>query len=375
MNDFSDHIGIIGAGISGLALGCTLAKEGYSSIIFEKNNELGSHGAGISISPNGLKVFKSLGLEESLNHSSKLGLTSEIYSYDECVYSADSKVRTTSRESLYKVLLNEYLSLGGSIYFNHELENIDIPNRAIHFKNNFTYKVLHIAACDGIKSKCRNIFSGTNIDPIYSGYSAWRGFIKNNNNSIRINLARSSHVVRYPINDDVISFVGVVKTNNKYKEQWKAKGSIEDMANDLSMHPSDLITDLSQADQLYKWGIYTRPQIKTLIRDGITLLGDAAHPIVPFLGQGGCMALEDAYIFGKLLAKNINNIEVAQSNYQKIRLSRIKFIKQISENQGKLYHLSNPLLIKGRNFLMKLSNKYTDKRIQRIWDYNPDEVI
>jgi len=147
------------------------------------------------------------------------------------------------------------------------------------------------------------------------------------------------------------------------------------MANDLSMHPSDLITDLSQADQLYKWGIYTRPQIKTLIRDGITLLGDAAHPIVPFLGQGGCMALEDAYIFGKLLAKNINNIEVAQSNYQKIRLSRIKFIKQISENQGKLYHLSNPLLIKGRNFLMKLSNKYTDKRIQRIWDYNPDEVI
>ena len=87
------------------------------------------------------------------------------------------------------------------------------------------------------------------------------------------------------------------------------------------------------------------------------------------------MALEDAYIFGKLLAKNINNIEVAQSNYQKIRLPRIKFIKQISENQGKLYHLSNPLLIKGRNFLMKLSNKYTDKRIQRIWDYDPDKVI
>ena len=55
MNDFSDHIGIIGAGISGLALGCTLAKEGHSSIIFEKNNELGSHGAGISISRNGQK--------------------------------------------------------------------------------------------------------------------------------------------------------------------------------------------------------------------------------------------------------------------------------------------------------------------------------
>ena len=73
MNDFSDHIGIIGAGISGLALGCTLAKEGYSSIIFEKNNELGSHGAGISISPNGLRVFKSLEIRRELKPLIKAG--------------------------------------------------------------------------------------------------------------------------------------------------------------------------------------------------------------------------------------------------------------------------------------------------------------
>jgi 2-polyprenyl-6-methoxyphenol hydroxylase-like FAD-dependent oxidoreductase len=76
-----------------------------------------------------------------------------------------------------------------------------------------------------------------------------------------------------------------------------------------------------------------------------------------------------------LFTRNINNIEEAQFKYEQIRLPRLKFIKQISENQGKLYHLSNPLLIKGRNLLMKLSNKYTDKRIQRIWDYNPDKAI
>jgi salicylate hydroxylase len=243
------------------------------------------------------------------------------------------------------------------------------------FKNGNSYKVRHIAACDGIKSTCRKVFFESNIEPVYSGYSAWRGFVKNSQDSIRINLAKNSHVVRYPINKKITSFVGVVKTNKKYKEQWKAEGDLKDMQNDLSMHPSRLISDLSQADHLYKWGIYTRPQIKTLVKDGITLLGDAAHPIVPFLGQGGCMALEDAYIFGKLFAKNINNIEEAQFKYEQIRLPRLKFIKQISENQGKLYHLSNPLLIKGRNLLMKLSNKYTDKRIQRIWDYNPDKAI
>jgi salicylate hydroxylase len=375
MNDFSGHLAIIGAGISGLALGCTMAKEGHSSIIFEKNKKLDSHGAGISISPNAIKVFEGLEMKNHLNNSSELTLKSEIFSYDERVYSASSQVRTTSRESLYKILLEEYISLGGSIYFEHELENIDTHKRNIFFKNGNSYKVRHIAACDGIKSTCRKVFFESNIEPVYSGYSAWRGFVKNTQDSVRINLAKNSHVVRYPINKKITSFVGVVKTNKKYKEQWKAEGDLKDMQNDLSMHPSRLISDLSQADNLYKWGIYTRPQIKTLIKDGITLLGDAAHPIVPFLGQGGCMALEDAYIFGKLFAKNINNIELAQSKYEQIRLPRLKFIKQISENQGRLYHLSNPLLIKGRNLLMKLSNKYTDKRIQRIWDYDPDKAI
>ena len=375
MNNFSDHLAIIGAGISGLALGCTMAKEGHSSIIFEKNKELGSHGAGISISPNAIRVFEGLEMKNHLINSSELTLKSEIFSYDECVYSASSRVRTTSRESLYKILLDEYISLGGSIYFEHELENIDTHERNIFFKNGNSYKVRHIAACDGIKSTCRKVFFESNIEPVYSGYSAWRGFVKNSQDSVRINLAKNSHVVRYPINKKITSFVGVVKTNKKYKEQWKAEGDLKDMQNDLSMHPSRLISDLSQADHLYKWGIYTRPQIKTLVKDGITLLGDAAHPIVPFLGQGGCMALEDAYIFGKLFAKNINNIEEAQFKYEQIRLPRLKFIKQISQNQGKLYHLSNPLLIKGRNLLMKLSNKYTDKRIQRIWDYNPDKAI
>jgi 2-polyprenyl-6-methoxyphenol hydroxylase-like FAD-dependent oxidoreductase len=88
MNNFSDHLAIIGAGISGLALGCTMAKEGHSSIIFEKNKELGSHGAGISISPNAIRVFEGLEMKNHLINSSELTLKSEIFSYDERVYSA-----------------------------------------------------------------------------------------------------------------------------------------------------------------------------------------------------------------------------------------------------------------------------------------------
>ena len=87
------------------------------------------------------------------------------------------------------------------------------------------------------------------------------------------------------------------------------------------------------------------------------------------------MALEDSFVFGKLLIANINDLQKAQSLYEKIRINRINKIKQMSEFQGRLYHLSNPLLVKGRNFLMNFSSSTTDKRLDRIWSYDPLDYL
>jgi len=375
MHQYQNHIGIVGAGISGLALGCMLAKNNIPSILFEKHSKLGSHGAGISLSPNGLRVLEHMNLMNVIHNHSVQTSRTKIYSDSRCVYSADPLLRTMSRENLYKILLEEYLSSGGEILFNHDLKEIDNIKSKLFFNNGSEFIIRHIAACDGIKSLCREVVLKKNSDPIYSGYSAWRGLVASDQDHASIYLSKRSHIVTYPIDKNTLSFVGVVKTNKAYKQQWMSRGSIKEMREDLSMHPNEILNTLSKANEVHKWGIYQRPQLKNLFNNNITLLGDAAHPIVPFLGQGGCMALEDSFVFGKLLIANINDLQKAQSLYEKIRINRINKIKQMSEFQGRLYHLSNPLLVKVRNFLMNLSSSTTDKRLDRIWSYDPLDYL
>ena len=105
-----------------------------------------------------------------------------------------------------------------------------------------------------------------------------------------------------------------------------------------------------------------------LFDKNITFLGDAAHPIVPFLGQGACLALEDAYAFGNLITKYNNDFKKAQIEYQNIRLDRIKLIHRKSINQAKLNHLKNPILVYLRNILMRFTG-IISIRTNAIWSY------
>ena len=106
------------------------------------------------------------------------------------------------------------------------------------------------------------------------------------------------------------------------------------------------------------------------------MLGDAAHPIVPFIGQGGCLALEDAYVFGNLLIKYHSDIHKAQNLYESLRLKRIKKISNLSLRQGFLNHLSNPLMVFLRNFVMKFFPYFAMQSIKsNVWNYDPRHYI
>ena len=127
---------------------------------------------------------------------------------------------------------------------------------------------------------------------------------------------------------------------------------------------------------LFKWGVYIRPHIKNITYKNLTLLGDAAHPIVPFIGQGGCLALEDAYIFGHLLIKYGSDINKAQNAYEALRVKRIKTIANMSLRQGHLNHISNPIIIFLRNFVMKYFPSLAIGSVRKkIWNYDPEEEI
>ena len=374
MTDYSNHIAIIGAGISGLALGCMLKKANIPAIIFERSSVVSNYGAGISISPNGRDVLSYLEVDEVISKLSGNPKKALFFSNEVKITSIPSNVITTSRKILYKSLLEKYLQLDGDILFDHELIDIDCENINIFFSNNSSFNVQHVVACDGIKSSVRAKQMPGSKDPLYSGYSVWRAIIHRSQENIETRLGPNYHIVTYPVDKSRTSFVAAIKTSKAYAESWKAKGSLEELKEDLPQESEIINSIFKEGDELYRWGVYTRPNITDLYLKNITFLGDAAHPIVPFIGQGGCLALEDAYVFGKLASKFRNNFKKIQYSYQKIRLKRVIKIKNESERQGFLNHLSNPLLVYSRNMFMKYT-PIISSRIKKIWTYDPDKEI
>ena len=374
MDNYRNHIAVIGGGISGLALGCTLQEAKIPVAIFEQSSEVSNYGAGISISPNGIKILKNFGIYQDILERSANPKNAVHFSNNKQIKSFDVDVITTSRKTLYEVLLNKYIELGGEILFNHKLRSIDINNSELHFSNNITYKVKHIAACDGIKSICRNQILPKD-NPVYSGYSVWRSIVDKKQDNIETLLGPNHHIVTYPISSSKISFVAAVNTNKEYIESWKAPGSLEELKLDLPISAYNFLSLLDDRSTLYKWGVYTRPAPRSLCFENLTLLGDAAHPIVPFIGQGGCLALEDAYAFGKLICSYKGDIKNSQMAYENLRLPRIHKIKSLSERQGYLNHIKNPILVMGRNMIIKYAPSIGMRSIKQIWDYDIDKAL
>jgi len=373
MEDYSKHIAIIGAGISGLALGNILKKNNIPCVIFERYPDISEHGAGISISPNGLTVLEELNLLKDLKDISGNPKQAIFYSNLKTITQIDVNVITTSRKSLYKVLLDKYIAMNGEIFFNRQLIDFNLDNKNILFSNNLSYKVSHIAACDGIRSICREKFIDQTL-PTYSGYSVWRAILDKEQAEIRFHLGSNFHVVTYPISNNQTSFVAAIKTDKEEKDSWKQKGSIKDLESDLPFEIIQEYESLKENDEIYKWGVYIRPEIDLLFKENITFLGDAAHPIVPFIGQGGCLALEDASIFGNLVSLYKNDYLKIQEAYKRIRLPRVKKIHHSSISQGRLNHIKNPILKIVRNFMMKYTN-IISITTNKIWNYNPSSEI
>ena len=145
---------------------------------------------------------------------------------------------------------------------------------------------------------------------------------------INFHLGPNFHVVTYPINEKKTSFVAAVKKIKNMRNHGMQK---EPMMI-LRGYTQEILMkykDLKVTNEIYKWGVFVRPKINLLFSENITFLGDAAHPIVPFIGQGGCLALEDSFLLGNLFSK-YSSIKDIQINYQRLRQKRIQFVAKSS---------------------------------------------
>ncbi len=337
----------------------SLSKKNFPSVIYERNSALSEVSAGINLSPNATNLLQKIGVLEdliSLSHQpSKVVFRDhkgkKISSYT--VNRGDEKYLTLDRKKLVGVLYDKYLKLGGEVVFNNNIE--DFKNNDITSKDK-SFDAELIFGCDGINSSIRTK-KFVSVPPLFSGFIAWRSikefsspFEKNNGEDINFYLGPNSHIVTYPIAERTFSATCIIKSSEWIEESWVLEGTKGQFKSDFKDWNSELLTYLADS-KLYKWGIFQRPPLESFSSNNLFLLGDSAHAMVPFLGQGSCLAIEDSYCLAEILDKKELTDE-AKKIFDDLRLSRCKNIYKRSLRQAKLNHISNPLLIFLRNKLL-----------------------
>ena len=359
-------IAIIGAGISGLTAGCALKKQYKATTIYERSENIEEFGAGVTLSPNATRLLGRLGVLKKIKKAGSLPkkiILREHSSGKEMVSLSinnpemDSFI-TVDRRDLIKVLLSIFQDSGGVVETSREVSEIDLHNNKIKFSSSKEEAADLVIACDGIKSGIREKHFDSS-SPIFSNFFAWRGIADKKYlphlkgiNEINVYYGPEAHVVHYPTGPEgKISFVGIRKSKIWAKESWKEEGSKEKFLKDFSGWNEELLKFMVSPKKIYKWGLFERLKSQNIQKKHIILMGDAAHPMVPFLGQGGCMAIEDAYTF-QLLCLELDNQKKVLDLYEKIRLRRGNWIQTRSKLQAKFNHLSNPLLVKARKLFL-----------------------
>ena len=370
-----NRINIIGAGVSGLFLGYCLKKNGFNPIIYEKDKSLSDNGAGVNLSRNATILLKEVGILKKLSEyayfPNKVSFRS---SHNNSVIKSlqlnkdNFDFISIDRKDLISVLASEYTNLGGEIKFNLELEHVG--SSKIFFKDNSSYETDLTLACDGIKSKIReNNFNEE--PPKFTGLIAWRGIIdleklpdKKIWTEINIHLGPGGHIVHYPISKGKrINFVAIKQQNTWEEESWILEGKKDQLLTEFNNWNSEIKELFNKSEKVNKWGLFERKATKTLINKNIILMGDAAHPMLPFLAQGSCLAIEDAFTFSDLL-KN-KEIDLSLRQYEILRLARGNKVQSRSKRQGKVNHLSNKLAVFLRNLLLKIFAERTQRSIHQ----------
>ncbi|MBV1907069.1 MAG: FAD-dependent monooxygenase [Pseudomonadales bacterium] len=391
------HIGIVGGGIGGLCTAIALRAIGLQVSLYEQSDSAGEYGAGIQLSPNATRIFKALGLLDAIETVSFKPQNAQLRSWKNARLIASVPLGQTSldrygspylhihRSNLHDILRQRAQSAGVHFRFAHRL--VDLSQQDDHvslaFANGKLYQHELIIGCDGIKSAVRNLLFD-NTHPQFSGHVAWRGLIKTNklpDNLIApnatVHLGPHQHFVHYYLGSgDYVNFVAVLDNQDWQQESWSIPADKKALECAFSGWNTPVQTLIKNIDVCYMWALFHHSPLKNWTDRRITLLGDACHPMLPYMAQGAAMAIEDAWVLSRLLEQKEQEPRLALAEYQKYRLARTAKVQAASEEQGNMFHLADRTSITFRNLKLGLGSRYLpDLALQSMdWIYGYDAV-
>ncbi|MCV6594609.1 MAG: FAD-dependent monooxygenase [Silicimonas sp.] len=336
-------ITIAGAGIGGLAAGIALARDGHAVRVAERAPEISEVGAGIQVSANGRRVIEALGLGAQFDAVSKRsravrlidGPSARLVTRLDLENAGRGLIwANVHRARLIEVLASAALAAGVRIETGRE---IDPPGGGAALPGDDL-----LIGADGLHSRVRQILNPS-VDPFFTHQVAWRALIPEDANApveSEVHMGPGRHLVSYPLAGGLRNIVAVEERRNWADEGWSIADDPEHLRAAFARFSPRVRGWLDQVEQVYLWGLFRHPVARSWAQGRQVILGDAAHPTLPFLAQGANMALEDAWVLAACL--KTHDLPEALLRYQAAREERARRVVDASTGNARNFHLSFP---------------------------------
>ena len=356
------RIAIVGGGIGGLTAGLALQQAGFDPIIYERTPMFGEVGAGLSISPNATHGLNALGFADWIARHANEPL-------EQCLFHGETGelLRTFDRRTTAETFGAAYVQVHRadlhaalverfglrSCRLRADLISID-SDGALSFADGSKLQHDVVIAADGLRSVVRGALFD-HYPPQFSGHVAWRALVdaallgpdyveRRNTNHI----GAGRNFVTYPVRgEQLVNVVMLTRSPEWAEESWSAKGDIADLRahfSDWCPHVERAIDAIDEC-QLYRWGLFIRKPLDSWVKGRIALLGDAAHPMLPYLGQGASSAIEDGIVLGRCFAAEANPAR-ALALYQASRIKRASYLQAESNLGGDRLQALDPYVLR-----------------------------
>jgi salicylate hydroxylase len=348
--------------------------------VLEQAPVLRDQGAGIQISPNGWRVLRALGLADTLAGQSPRAKAVQLRDFrtgravfDTPLDGPDQVYHFVHRADLQKALADACRNAGVEIRLDQAVSqitaNADITE--IGFADGRTeYHGVTLAA-DGVKSVARGALN-PKLRPYFTGQTAWRAVVPSDTalpNEAHVFMGPGRHLVRYPLRDGhITNIIAVMERDTWAAQGWNHKDDPKNLRRAFVDFCPEIRDLLAMVTDVHLWGLFRYPVAPVWHGGHLALLGDAAHPTLPFMAQGANMALEDAYTIAQCLADH-NDITTAFAKYQNLRQMRCARIVQAADQNAQNYHLRPGPMRWAAHTALRMAGRFAPHVITRRFDW------
>ncbi len=372
---------VIGAGIGGLAVARALALRGADVTVLEQARQITEVGAGLQISPNGFAVLRALDLGDALLAQQAVQARAvALHDYRAGPVLRLDLTRLQSRDyyfvhraDLIDLLATGARAAGARIRLSQKVVQV-VPGHpaSVMLANGATQTADLVIGADGLHSCARPALNRGKAAPFFTGQVAWRAVVPNSGArgpEARVDMGPHRHVVSYPLRGGAaLNIVAVQERAAWTAESWSAQDDPQNLRDAFADFGPEVQQMLAEVGQVNLWGLYRHKVADVWHAPGVALLGDAAHPTLPFLAQGASMALEDGWVLADVLAQQADQ-DQALSGYQARRIDRVRRVIGAANSNARKYHLAFPPLRWAAHSALRLGATLAPVRMMHQFDW------